>query len=360
MAIFSIAPFTTVVNNVAGAAFEDDTAAADTLNVGIGAYLIDDVDPAVFLANTGAWTVNISGSLFSTDGDGLKLDDGGSATTTIKISADGAVGSQQAAGIFAGGRVSINNAGFIGGSPHAIVLNNTGQNSIINTGTITSTGFAITDFGLGAGLILTNSGEILNSIILGNGIHNITNSGDIIGDVTLGTANDTVTNSGYIALSLELGDGDNKLTNKSDGWISNVSAGSGNDVVSNAGNIDVLNLGDGNNTFTNAVHCEIDFGVSAGSGIDVVSNAGDIDGLNLGDGNNKLTNAASGRIFDVSAGIGSDVVSNAGEIDGLDLGDGANKLTNKATIFGVSAGGGNDTVTNSGFMEDVSLGERRQ
>ena len=163
MAIFSIAPFTTVVNNVAGAAFQDDTAAADTLNVGIGAYLID--DPAVFLANTGAWTVNISGSLFSTDGDGLKLDDGGSATTTIKISADGAVGSQQAAGIFAGGRVGINNAGFIGGSPHAIVLNNTGQNSIINIGTITFTGFAITDFGLGAGLILTNSGEILNSII---------------------------------------------------------------------------------------------------------------------------------------------------------------------------------------------------
>ena len=68
---------------------DDTMIAAYLIEPGRSAYLIDDLDSAVLLANTGTWTVNIFGSVFSVAADGLNLAAGGIAT--IKISADGAV-----------------------------------------------------------------------------------------------------------------------------------------------------------------------------------------------------------------------------------------------------------------------------
>src|SRR5262249_6261335 len=91
MAIFKITPATSVLTNV-GNAFQGDTSAADTLIVDPSAYLITTVaGDGVFLANTGAWTVTVNGSIVSQNFDGILLDVGNAAVSTIKIGADGEV-----------------------------------------------------------------------------------------------------------------------------------------------------------------------------------------------------------------------------------------------------------------------------
>ena len=120
---------------------------ADTLNVGLGAYLIttgDATNPgdsaAAFLAGTGPWTVSIDGVVYADLDIGLFLATGidPSKTSTIKIGVEGEVGGGNDA-IQANGVVSITNAGLIAANTgDAIELNGAGKNSIANTGIIGS------------------------------------------------------------------------------------------------------------------------------------------------------------------------------------------------------------------------------
>ncbi|MDT9600247.1 autotransporter domain-containing protein [Sphingosinicella rhizophila] len=186
------------------------------------------------------------------------------------------------------------------------------------------------------------------------------------GGVTGGSGDDNVNNTGTLNGPVDLGEGDNQFTNASGGTINNnVTAGSGDDAVGNQGTINgAVDLGEGDNQFANAGGATINGNVQTGTGSDAVDNQGTINGsVDLGDGDNQFANASGGTIAgDVATGTGNDAVDNQGTIDGsVDLGDGDNEFANASggTIAGdVETGTGNDAVDNQGTIDgSVDLGD---
>ena len=87
MAIFKKTAANSVITNFAAAFNADTVLTADTLIVDPGAFLIS-TNPlfhAVDLANTGAWTVTISGSVFGVGSTGISLASGNAAVSTITV-----------------------------------------------------------------------------------------------------------------------------------------------------------------------------------------------------------------------------------------------------------------------------------
>ena len=117
MAINKVTSATSVLTTAnADNAFDNDSAVADTLIVDVGAFLIaqgSNADGAL-LANTGAWTVTVNGSIFSQQSAGIDLASGNAAASTITIGTDGEVGG--ATGIAAFSSATINNSGLIAGA----------------------------------------------------------------------------------------------------------------------------------------------------------------------------------------------------------------------------------------------------
>jgi Ca2+-binding RTX toxin-like protein len=306
MAIFKITPVTSVfTGNVR--AFESDTSSADTLVVDPDAFLTSTnlLGFGAFLANTGAWTVTVNGSIVATGSTGIFLDAGNSALSTIKVGVDGEV--QGASfGINLLSPANINNAGTInefGIGGVGIGILNDGAHTITNSGQITATsGVAIRDF---------------------DGISNDTvkNSGVINGDVTLSGGNDTVTNSGVLDGTVLLGEDTNHLAN-SGNIIGNVFGGSGADTLTNSHLINgVVSLFGGNNTVTNSG--TISGLVVTGSGSDTMTDfviVGDVmksgtilDEISLGAGNDKFIGGANPET--VQEGNGADIVAFGGGND---------------------------------------------
>jgi len=122
MAIFKITPATSRSNLIdAFGPPADDTPGADTLIVDPGAFLISTaVGRGAFLANTGAWTVTVNGSIVSQNNFGIFLVGGNVGVSTIKIGVNGEVSG--AAGVFLAGSANINNAGEISGTLNGIVV----------------------------------------------------------------------------------------------------------------------------------------------------------------------------------------------------------------------------------------------
>jgi hypothetical protein len=297
MAITKITPSTSRVS--VGDAFgpfpNDDSTGPDTLIVDLGAYLISQFGNGAFLANTGAWTVKVNGSIVSQNSNGIFVAFGNAAVSTIKIGVDGEVrGGFTGAGVFLGSSANLNNAGAISGGIFGIEVASSGPHAITNSGTITA----------------------LTAIHDASGTSNDTvrNSGTINGSLFLSGGNDTVTNSGSLFGQVLLGDGTNRLTNsgKIDGSMMSISSGSGADTVTNFAMIgDVIKsgiitgtvfLGDGNDKFTGGANPET---VQDGNGADIVS---------LGGGND--TYIATG-----STGTdGIDVIKGGAGIDTYDAG----------------------------------------
>ena len=167
----------------------------------------------------------------------MVLEAGNSPTSTITVSDDGQIGGNEI-GIAANSAVTITNAGLIeasdGATGTAIVLNNTGKNTITNSGVIA---------GLG-GVAIEDQASSTDAV---------TNSGDIMGDINLFEGNDTVANSGSINGNVILGNGNNTLTNTLTGTVDSVSAGTDNDTLTNAGLIGgPVDLSGGTNKLTNS------------------------------------------------------------------------------------------------------------
>jgi hypothetical protein len=381
MAIFKITPSTSRFNS-AGNAFgppTDDTPGPDTLIVDPGAYLISVDGHGAQLAPTGAWTVNVNGSIVSQSQSGIVLDAGNAALSIITIGVDGEV--QGRTGINVLSSANISNAGAIGGQGSGgvgILINNAGAYTITNFGTISAPadGFAIK-----AASPSTNK---------------VKNSGTIDGAIQLAAGNDTVTNSNFIggpaAIAVELGGGSNNLTNS--GMIKGaVFGGSSADIIVNSGTIanvtalpTLVYLGDGSNALTN--FGTIEGGIAGGSGADTVKNSRLIKSfVDLGDGSNVLTNSGtiegdalvgvsgnlmnSGTIEGGGLGIPTLVIAgklvnsgaigtmevhagtilNSGTIDGtVQQGFETNTLTNSGTIATVEIFVSNNTITNSGTI----------
>lgn len=182
------------------------------------------------------------------------------------------------------------------------------------------------------------------------------------GGVTGGSGDDNVNNTGTLNGTVDLGEGDNQFTNSTGGTINDdVIAGTGDDTVANEGTINGdVNLGDGANEFANVEGATINGDVITGSGSDAVANEGTIDGsIDLGDGDNEFANSEGGTITgDVQTGTGDDAIQNAGTIEGdivLD-GEGGSALTTmRARIAQTSLAesvsaptGGDDILVNDG------------
>lgn len=340
MAIFKFTWASSVFTTLAGDhAFDSDSSGADTLIVGSGATLSATGvgSKGAFLANTGAWTVTINGTIVSQQGKGIELAAGNTAVSTIAIGADGIVEGQSA--IELNSSAIVDNAGVISGS---IVIANAGTRTITNTGTIT----AIRDDGGLSNDTVTNSGTIRGQVSLTGGNNTVTNSGKIGGFTNddfgwdflrLGDGNDTVTNSGTIATHISLASGNNTLTNS--GTIAGyILGGHGNDTIINTGAI------------AGSVYLRSTTTLIGGGGIGIYP----ADAYDLVDGTNALTNSGTiGGI--VEGGGGQDTIINSGMIAGhVDLRNGANTLTNSGIIGGVVVGGaGKDTVENTGQILGV-------
>ena len=340
MAIFHITPAKSVFKDDGTNAFEGDNPGPDTLIVDPDAYLIStNFGNGALLAATGAWTVNLNGSIVSQNHVGIVLAAGNPAVSTINIGVNGGV--HGATGISVGSPANINNAGTIdaegimGGV--GILISDSGTNTITNSGKINGLfGFSIE--------------------VTGTSTDKVHNSGSIDGSVALSGGNDTVTNSGLLdGFTLDLGNGTNRLINSGQLDGQHVLGGSGADTVSNSGFVfsPDVQLGDGINHLTNSGRMEAN--IRGGNDKDIIVNSGTmpsggggVGDVSLGDGNNTLIN--SGAIEgSVMGGTGADTVANFGSLSFVQLGEGANHLTSAGKIDGGIAGGSDaDTFTNSG------------
>ena len=297
MAIFHINPSTSRFSNI-GSAFgppADDTPGADTLIVDPGAFLISTGGSGAFLANTGAWTVTVNGSIVSAN-VGIFLFAGNTGVSTITIGVNGGVQGHDA-GIVVSSSANINNSGEIsevvpGGTGIALAAGATHTINNFGTGTI-------------------------------DGIRD-----------TSGVSNDTVHNSGSISDVLDLSGGDDTITN------------SGVVLSSTA-----VMLGEGTNHLTNSGRIFTD--VFGGSGTDTVTNSHLIDGfVRLSDGNNTVTNSGT-----ISGDVSGDLFAKNTLINSGTIGDDVNlqtKVTNSGTISGdVSGGPQPDTVTDYAIVGDI-------
>ena len=290
--------------------------------------------------------------------------------------------------------VTIVNHGTIRGGPGGSLNLPNGSTLVpINAGDVDFEGVwggAIDTFGPSADSVTNSStGVIEGGIALRSGNDRFENYGTVDGDLYLGEGDDTFVQAwdatftgtadggaGTDTFVLDLTGSEDEIVDlgiydqlvsfevlETRGTGGGVSAGDGDDNLSNSGTLNgPVDLGGGDNTYTNAPGGTINNNVTAGSGNDEVANQGTINGrVDLGEGNNAFTNAQGGTIIgDVQSGSGDDQMANQGTINGeVNLGDGANSFTNApdATVNGtVTSGTGSDNLTNQGTIAgDVVL-----
>jgi Ca2+-binding RTX toxin-like protein len=317
-----------------------------SLNAGTPALVIDDgtlSNIVVILSNGLIENLNASGSGIQTDSSlRVELNDASSIRTggtAIKASAAGAA-------------LTIFNHGLIT-SGAAAVTASTGS-SIVNFGTIlgvsaidlgtATTGSAIENFGsLGA---FTSSGV---AVALGSSHDTLINSSFVKGGVAFGTGNDLLSNSGEIRALTAITDsgGSNEFTN----------TGS---IFSTLLTGDAFSLTGSNDRVDNrgAIFGEI----VLGTGTDSVFNSGTLQGaVAIAGTSGAKTIINSGTIIgEILLGTGDDDVTNAGNIiDKVDLGGGDDRYDSTfgtAVRFGVDGGAGDDFVGGSEFGETLAGG----
>jgi Ca2+-binding RTX toxin-like protein len=309
MAIFRITRATSVFTDALfDDAFRQDSPGADTLIVDPGAFLVAQFGTGASLANTGAWTVTVNGSIVSPHSIGIVLGTGNTAVSTIKIGVDGEV--QGLAGINLGSSANINNAGTISG------LN----------------GIAI-DLFAGETHTITNSGNIIGNISGSVGTDTVRNSGTINGDIALFGGNDVVTDfaivgdvmkSGTITGTVLLGDGNDKF-----------SGGANPETVQDGNGADIVSLGGGNDTY-------VATGNTGTDNVDIVKGGAGIDTYDASKSSVGLTINLDIVAHELSPGMGFQAANTA---TGLDISGAA-----KDTITGfenVKGGSGPDIIYGS-------------
>lgn len=252
MTAYRITPATSVYTNVPGDdAFDSDGPGADSLTVDADAFLVAAggfASDGARLANTGAWTVNVNGSIASPYDAGLRLDPYNPGVSTITVGGEGSIGGKY--GMFVNSAANIQNAGTISGnSGYAMYLDGTGAHAITNTGIIEG------------GIYGANDRPNTDSL---------TNSGTISGGVSLGAGGDTITNyatvggivvSGTVGGTIDLGDGNDRFrgganaeTVQDNNGHDNVALGGGDDTYVGTGasgvdGFDVIDGGTGLDTY---------------------------------------------------------------------------------------------------------------
>ena len=285
-----------------------------------------------------------SGSDTLTLGSGSHILHVGGGSDTIAISGDGTYTIDSRAsdsGPQQGGSKTITVTGAGIGSSTIDIGGIASGNSTITVG---SGNYAITT---GDGADIVQAGNGTNSYSLGNGTNTLT-IGTGTNTVTAGAGDDTlfVDAASTATNTISLGDGINTTYLRDSN--ATYTGGSGADRVYFANGNTTLNLGAGDNLV--ALTGTSTSTITAGAGNDVITNTDGINtggngtlSLDVGDGNNSIT--LGNGTFSINAGSGNDTVT-LGALTGtnvITLGNGANNLS---VVSGAARYyGGNDTDT---------------
>ena len=201
--------------------------------------------------------------------------------------------------------------------------------------------------------------------LIGQGEHYLNNLGLVSGDVTLGNSSDLIDNYGSIGGDVRMGGGDDYFQNfATDTMRGDVAGtlrmGSGDDRVLNAGTLDRVFLGDGND-FYSAVQDDLNYDnydnpavfaseVRGGNGNDVFMGGQGRDVLNGHGGNDTLMGGNNKDVL--RGGEGNDVLYGDGGKDRLYGGNGDDQLFGGTGEDLIDGGRGNDMLS-GGSGSDV-------
>lgn len=318
-------------------------------HVGVAAgitYQYLGIDKAFNMTGSQA-TFMIAGTVYSR-ASGLVMTQ---STGPVTIAATGALMTYYTA-IFTGGLV-LNHGLIQAGS--AIVARPGASLAVINDGTISATGVAIS--GAAGTNTVDNTGSIQGTLSLGTAFDRVTNGagGEIVGDVLFGTGSALLNNVGTIvgrvaATTSQSGAGSIYNSGRIAGYVA---LSSGNDEVDNAGVItQILDVGSGSDTVVNGGRLEggVKFATALGQTATLTNEGAIVGGVIGGFGIEKVVNAGT-IVGDVALSGGSDTITNAGTITGSISSVAAplEKVTivNTGTITGnITAGQGADTIDN--------------
>ncbi len=231
------------------------------------------------------------------------------------------------------------------GTAYADTITNSGENVTINSGT-------------GNDVIINEELGIQNIINGGAGADSVYNAGSNVtinadeGSDTInnegwntsingGDGNDIITTSKTYNVTIAGGKGNDTLTGSSLAEVFVYTKGDGNDIITNYGSNDTINIIEGNN-YSTLVSGD-DVIVSVGSGTITLQNS---KGKTLNIVNGNLPETTSGEYISITNPISNTVVSGSSGDDSIKI--------NTAEKITINAGLGNDTV-NSNHYEAVYL-----
>lgn len=125
----------------------------------------------------------------------------------------------------------------------------------------------------------------------------------------------------------------------------NLSAGSGNDTITNAADNCILNGDAGNDKLVNTGQNAVIYG---GAGNDEITNGGDNSHINGGEGKNNVYN--NGDKVTITGGADNDSIVNDGSQVSINAGNGKNIIYNTSGADSVTiiSGSGDDSIDNNG------------
>ncbi|MEO0911750.1 MAG: calcium-binding protein [Pseudomonadota bacterium] len=286
--------------------------------IGAGGFFSNGIDMDT---ETGKIFIGQSGYVTSTGGNGITVD----FDTLVSVSNDGTI-SGDSRGIFArvsddAGFFRVVNTGTVNALREGVVVDTgTGNGTIINSGTITSSinGIRIGLFNdnTGSAFTISNSGRIeapTRAIIGSEEDMTLLNTGSILGDILLDAGNDIYRGaSGRLEGFIDAGAGDDLVI-----------AGSDNDTLLGQNGIDELRGGAGDDTLRGGNDDDTLLGQAGddflaggggddklldGAGDDRLSGFGGEDLLNGGRGDDGLTGGAGADIFEFFRSAGNDTI----------------------------------------------------
>lgn len=210
---------------------------------------------------------------------------------------------------------SLTNTGEISGG-YGVFLSTT-EGTITNSGQITASeagGNGIrAGISLGA-ITVINSGEITApniAILLDDYADELTNSGEIIGDVVMGNGGDVVNNSGTIVGLLDLGFGDDFYSGRTGGVVTGqIDMGDGNDYARGGRFADDVLGGQGADEIEGFGGDDV---LRGGTEDDIVRGGSGNDSVAGGDGNDRVNGGAGEDL--INGGLGKDIQTGGTGVD---------------------------------------------
>lgn len=305
--------------------------------------------------------VNIEpGSIFTVNGFAVSLSDNSQITNS------GVLNGVTVGILFTGANNTvINNGDVQGGSDPGVLFKGGGTNTLVNSGTISSTGSEdAVVFGPDDDSFTMLAGTITGNVIQDDGAdHAEITGGQIAGTLSQGAGDDDFFMSNGSLETLQQGDNNDTFT-MTGGTISGAFEG-GHEASMSGGSIGLVDMNSGDNTFTMSGG-EILGDLTTGSGNDdvIISGTGMVGGgINVGNGNNTISVLNGNIIGQITMGSGDDVFHwEDGTMESAVLmGEGNDKIEFNNLNLGsgetaplIDGGTGSDTLTMTNSLYQFS------